>query len=217
MKHITAPLITHTQPIQVSHVGDILERNQAQWHLLQCNNWPQLFPYTPNVRFRLAHTGNKLILQFAVNEKTVRATESCGGRVWEDSCCEMFISFNGQDYYNLECNARGAFLIKYGPDRTQRRLPPNNVFDIILTQSSLGSDTFNEMPAPAEWQLSLVIPVEAFFCDDIHSLSGTQAHINFYKCGDRLSTMHFISWAPVTSPKPDFHRPQDFGLIHFDE
>ena len=115
MKHITAPFITNTQPIQVSHVGDILERNQAQWHLLQCNNWPQLFPYTPNVRFRLAHTGNKLILQFAVNEKTVRATESCGGRVWEDSCCEMFISFNGQDYYNLECNARGAFLISMAP------------------------------------------------------------------------------------------------------
>ncbi len=217
MKHIIAPRITTQLSVKASDVNDIFNRNTLPWHDLKCCNWPESFPYTPTVRFRLAHTGSSLLLQFAVSELTVRATEPIGGKVWEDSCCETFISFNGQDYYNLECNACGSFLIKYGPDRSQRMLPPERVFRLIDTWSSLGSDAFNETTAPAEWQLALAVPVEAFFGDNISSLSGIKARINFYKCGDCLANCHFLSWAPVTSPAPDFHRPQDFGAIEFAE
>lgn len=29
---------------------------------------------------------------------------------------------------------------------------------------------------------------------------------NFYKCGDQTPTPHFLAWAPLSSPTPDFHR-----------
>ena len=38
---------------------------------------------------------------------------------------------------------------------------------------------------------------------------------NFYKCGDKLSVPHYLSWNPVTTEKPDFHRPEYFGLLEF--
>ena len=38
---------------------------------------------------------------------------------------------------------------------------------------------------------------------------------NFYKCGDKTLQPHFLSWSPIHSEKPDFHRPEDFGIINF--
>ena len=38
---------------------------------------------------------------------------------------------------------------------------------------------------------------------------------NFFKCGDLTEQAHYLSWNPVTSEQPDFHRPQDFGLLRF--
>ncbi|MDE6269894.1 MAG: hypothetical protein K2M12_03440, partial [Muribaculaceae bacterium] len=45
---------------------------------------------------------------------------------------------------------------------------------------------------------------------------GKQLRANFYKCGDLLSTPHFLSWNRVDTPHPDFHRPEYFGAIKFD-
>lgn len=36
---------------------------------------------------------------------------------------------------------------------------------------------------------------------------------NFYKCGDRCRSPHFLSWCAIQSPQPDFHRPEDFGYL----
>ena len=29
---------------------------------------------------------------------------------------------------------------------------------------------------------------------------------NFYKCGDKTAHPHYVSWAPINTPQPDFHR-----------
>ena len=36
---------------------------------------------------------------------------------------------------------------------------------------------------------------------------------NFYKCADATSEPHYLSWAPIDTPQPDFHRPEFFGDI----
>ena len=36
---------------------------------------------------------------------------------------------------------------------------------------------------------------------------------NFYKCGDKTAHPHFVSWNPVGTPSPDFHRPEFFGEL----
>ena len=39
---------------------------------------------------------------------------------------------------------------------------------------------------------------------------------NFYKCADGTDSMHFVSWSPIPTAKPDFHRPEFFGILIFE-
>ena len=43
-----------------------------------------------------------------------------------------------------------------------------------------------------------------------------EAACNFYKCGDKTVTRHYLAWAPLSSEKPDYHRRQDFGKMIFE-
>ena len=36
---------------------------------------------------------------------------------------------------------------------------------------------------------------------------------NFYKCGDQSTVVHYSTWNPVETEKPDYHRPEFFGKI----
>ena len=58
-----------------------------------CCNWPEQYPYAPEVSFRMFHTGAYLMLRFDVAERwtMARVTED-NGEVWTDSCVEFFIA-----------------------------------------------------------------------------------------------------------------------------
>ena len=47
--------------------------------------------------------------------------------------------------------------------------------------------------------------------------SGVEARMNLFKCGDELSHPHFLSWQPIRTEKPDFHRPEFFAQVRFGE
>ena len=38
----------------------------------------------------------------------------------------------------------------------------------------------------------------------------------FNKCAEATSQPHYLSWAPIKTPAPDFHRPEFFGDIILD-
>ncbi len=38
---------------------------------------------------------------------------------------------------------------------------------------------------------------------------------NFYKCGDKLTVPHFVTWNSIGTNKPDFHQPKFFGELYF--
>ena len=65
------------------------------------------------------------------------------------------------------------------------------------------------------WELTLSIPNNLFCFNKVEALKGKKCRANFYKCGDNLSTPHFISWSGIKSATPDFHLPQFFGALHF--
>ena len=177
-------------------------------------NWPDEYPYVPQVSLRIARAADKLLLDWRVAEATVRAlADEDNGKVWEDSCVEFFFRVPGShDYYNIECNCIGTLLIGTGLDRHARTHLPADALARVGRDASLGSMPFAERPAPPEWRLSLIIPVDILGID---TLDGLIMHANFYKCGDMLSRPHFLSWNPVAAPAPDFHRPDSFGLLRF--
>ena len=119
-------------------------------------------------------------------------------------------------YYNMECNCAGTLLIGAGAGRGNRQHAPQEVLDKVQRWASLGRDAFDERVGECAWEVALVIPYSAFFLHDITSLDGKTLRANFYKCGDKLQTPHFLSWNPIGLEKPNFHCPEFFGTLHFE-
>lgn len=198
------------------NVPQVLAAEGAEYHAIGCDNW-NWSQHNPDVSFAIAHCGDAIILHFHVKDHELRAVETTDdGRVWEDSCCEFFVSPGcDNQYYNFECNCIGTLLL-HGGVKPDRPCAPQECYDSVLRWSSLGSKPIEKHPEDAEWDLVKIIPVSALFQHDIQNLSGRTMRANFYKCGDLLDSPHFLSWAPISLPKPAFHCPEFFGEITFD-
>jgi len=193
----------------------ILE-SQAEKNNIGTINW-QEYSYKPDVTFRIAHTGNEIWLKIYVAEKCIRAVETrTNGDVYKDSCVEFFISFDNQNYYNFEFNCIGTRHLSYGPGRGNRTRINPEIVKKIKANSTLGSEPFDNKTGDFEWEMMLRIPVEVFVFDTISKLNGMQATGNFYKCGDMTDEPHFVTWNPVKTEKPDYHRPEFFGNLQFE-
>lgn len=179
-------------------------------------NW-QEFPYKPDVDVSLAYTNKELLLKYYVTENWFKAEMTeINDPVYEDSCVEFFVSPDDTGvYYNLEFNALGTCLMGAGKDRYSRERADKEIIKKIRTVSSVGRNPVQERTGEFSWTLTIAIPPEVFFHHAISGLEEKKFRANFYKCGDKLSMPHYISWNPIATEKPDFHRPEYFGLLKF--
>ena len=214
MKQLTVPYLD-----QVNHWSSSDEIFSAMADLprtkLQEVPWPAEFPYKPEVCFRLAHAEDCLLLNFEVQEKHVRAVyRQTNDPVYKDSCVEFFLSFDTQHYYNFEFNCAGIGLIGYGTSdkRTRNRLSKERI-EKVKTVSSLPVN--GQIGDETTWELLLNIPFEVFTGDHITSFAGKRCTANFYKCGDDLPIPHYVSWNRIEHPVPNFHLPEFFGELLF--
>lgn len=216
-KSLSVNKIECKAPPSAEAVRSLLNENRIAFHPLDVVNWKD-YPYKPEVRFRIAHTGKEILLHYQVKEGSVRAVAGKdNGPVWEDACVEFFIS-PGSDscYYNFECNCTANLLIQGGKVNTHRPMASPGVLGLVKRWSSLGTAPFEERIGECRWELTMVIPVSAFFNDSIASLDGKTMKANFYKCGDKLQTPHFLSWSPIGLERPMFHCPAFFGTLYFE-
>ncbi len=130
------------------------------------------------------------------------------GRVWEDSCLEIFFTMHHSDasckeYINMECNSIGITLIAFGKNREERKFIIDmgiEPFPARVTKNENGWDVFEFVPLTALKEIFKIDKV-----DEDTVMAG-----NFYKC-DENAGAPFGSWSPVLTPFPDFHRPEFFG------
>ena len=188
----------------------------APWNLIDTVNWTE-YAYRPRVQFRMVYGETAFLLQYAVREQAVRAIATIdNGEVWKDSCVEFFVTPADDDiYYNFEFNCAGTCLLAAGPSRNDREAAKTSVISPIRRQPSLGRHPFGERKGETEWDLALVIPYTCLFKHPDYSPAGKTVRANFYKCGDDLTVPHFLSWNPIKTEKPDFHRPEFFGTVKF--
>jgi len=203
---------------ELESVPALLDKKGIPFQVIDNVNWAEKFPYKPDVHFRIAHTNSSIILNYKVTEKSVRAKyDQDNGSVWTDSCVEFFSIPGGDDiYYNIECNCIGTILLAAGASRENRDSAPQYALDLIKRWSSLGNEAFEERKGECSWEIVLIVPFAAFFKHQITSLDRKKIKANFYKCGDELETPHFLSWNPIKTKKPDFHRPDFFGDLEFE-
>lgn len=203
--------------IPVASVPALLDKEKVAFQSVNTVNW-EAYPYAPDVQFRIAHTEDAILLHFKVKEASVRAVAGHdNGPVWEDACVEFFSVPAGDGvYYNVECNCTGTLLIGAGAERNNRQHAPQEVLDKVQRWASLGREDFEEKVGECNWEVALIIPYSAFFLHDIASLDGKTVRANFYKCGDKLQTPHFLSWNPIKLENPNFHCPEFFGTLNFE-
>ena len=179
-------------------------------------NWKS-FDYKPDVNFAMAYTDNEILLKFYVTEQWFKAekTES-NQEVYEDSCVEFFVSPSDDGiYYNLEFNGIGTCLMGAGTGRNDRRGADPEVISKIRRKTSAGHKTVGEKKGRFFWTITMAIPLNVFSRHEIKNLTGKTFRANFYKCGDKLTVPHYLTWSPIGAENPDYHRPEYFGLLKF--
>ena len=185
-----------------------LELGGARFDVCQVN-WPDSFPYAPIVAGRIGHTKDALWVSWRVSGLGLTVQNEDDGNIWEDSCCEIFLKDPAcPDYYNIEVNAAGYLLVGRGPDRHNRvRLPLDEIARIhrIATVQA----PVDNADVLLGWSLTVAIPFNLIGLDPENLPARLEG--NIYKCGDKTAHPHFLSWSPVGTPKPDFHRPDYFG------
>jgi len=173
-------------------------------------NWSQ-FPHQPDVTVYIGHCNRKLWLHYVVGDDFVRAINRNDQEpVWQDSCVEFFIK-QGGEYRNFEFNSLGVCLSAIGADRHARKPLDKANLEQILRWPSL---TIESLPAEdilSDWSLTIAIPL------DLIGLETESVFMaNFYKCGDETKVPHYISWSPIKTPSPDFHRPEYFSMLELE-
>ncbi len=210
MKMISIPSIGKNAPEE--GFPDFLRHFEK--HPINILNWLD-YPYQPIVEFTSVWSENAIYLFYHVKEEYIMAkTHLDNGPVWKDSCVEFFIS-PGTDgfYYNFEFNCIGTCLLAYGKSRAKREFAGPDILPLIKRVSSLGNKTFEEIKGDHEWDLFVEIPAVAFFKHPGFKFHKSLMKANFYKCGDGLSNPHYLSWSPVNTSEPDYHRPEFFGEV----
>ncbi|GHT13144.1 hypothetical protein FACS189426_17630 [Bacteroidia bacterium] len=199
---------------KASELSETFDKEKIPFHAISNVNWSE-YPYKPDVKFRIAHDGKNILLNYQVEESDIKAVSGeDNGKIWEDACVEFFVTFDNESYYNIECNCIGKLLAGTGAGRQSRKHVTAELLNHIDRWSSLGYLPLENKSG--KWELSLVIPIDVFILNQLDSLDGLQAKANFYKCGDKLKTPHFLSWNPIKTERPDFHLPQYFGEIRFE-
>ena len=158
---------------------------------------------------QFCHDGQYLYVRLRAREEKIRAEYTAPlSPVHLDSCLEFFFMPEGSDrYFNFEVNPNGCLWAGFSRSREEKaalyRRDMDELFQIRPAKTADGWEVSYRIPLSF---LRLFLPEFAF--------AGV-LRANVYKCGDRTEREHYLSWNPVTSETPDFHRPQDFGRMVF--
>ena len=212
MKTLNVPFIANLENMDFQTLQHAMELGGKKDFIGEVN-WPEKFGYQPSCVFNIARSEKALAIVYHVRGLDLRAKAlEDNGPVWEDSCCEFFVaSPDGSRYYNFEMNCIGTVLNGQGPDRHDRVRTHLEEMKKIRRFSSLEHREIEESDQLFSWQTAMVIPFEMMGMDPGQLPAEIQA--NFYKCGDKTAHPHFVSWNPIQTEKPDFHRPDFFGKL----
>lgn len=215
MNHLFIKEIPVKNKVSLSEAEHLLE-NKTILNNIQVINWKE-YDYKPKVQFRIGHTGNEIWLKYYITENHIRAKETkTNGDVYKDSCVEFFISHDNENYYNFEFSCIGTTHLAWGPGRNNRKFVDPAVIEKIAIKSSLGNQPFDNKSGDFEWEMMIRIPLESLAYSNLNTFKKLKAAANFYKCGDETAKPHFVTWNPVKTENPDYHRPEYFGKVEFE-
>jgi hypothetical protein len=214
MKSIVVPYIPDLNGSTAELAANFLEEVGEEGNI-GCVNWATLFPYKPITFFWIGRSQSHLFIKYFVNGNVLRAIYTHDQEsVWKDSCVEFFCQLPGhQEYTNFEFNCIGTCYSAVNKKPRDGKLRPVSEMQQIDRYPSMERKAFNEMEGDFKWELTVAIPFALMGIDSNHLPDKIMG--NFYKCGDDTSMKHYVSWNPILTETPDFHRPDFFGELLF--
>ena len=212
VKRIRVPFIEGLENMTLQELDLAMEKSAAKFAVCE-NNWPKEAPYTPDCNGSIARTASHLAVMFHVRGLDLRATQiEDNGRSWEDSCCEFFVTDPSDGtYYNFELTCIGSLLSSKRKSRLDSVLREKEDVARVIRHSSLAHEETEISDRIFSWTVAMLIPYDLIGIDRDNVPVSVRG--NFYKCGDLTAHPHFLSWNPIGTPKPDFHRPEYFGEL----
>jgi len=180
---------------------------------------PEHFPFT---QAKMAYDNTAVYVIFRVEDRYVKAVaDKNQGPVYLDSCVEFFFSpENGinEGYFNLELNCGGTMLFHHQmePRKEQTHISEQHIqqMEVAHTQPKIVDP---EIEQETTWVVEYRIPFSVL--SDYHAFpkpeAGSVWRANFYKCADKTSHPHWLTWSPIDFPRPNFHLPEYFGILEF--
>lgn len=195
---------------------DYFLENKALRLYISNANWEE-YPYKPITVVDVARTDKNLYLRYFVKGNSLKASYlEDGSPVHKDSCVEFFvkpeleISYN---YMNFEFNCIGTCDASYRESRDKKIGLNIDEYALIRRHSSLERKTFEEQTGMHSWELTVAIPFSIMGINP--KKLPEKLFVNFYKCADETQHPHYLSWAPIDLPVPNFHCPYFFGELYF--
>lgn len=204
------PVLAHLDDTQ--SIINILDEHGQRQNINELN-WPEKYPYRPLATFAAAHDGNSLWVDFLVRCNYLRAENYTDqSPVSEDSCVEVFLQpRQGGEYWNFEFNCIGTANASHRITRPNPTRLTATELAAIERHPSCGTRPFRELEGLFTWNLLVKIPLGLMGVDA--SAGPVDIRGNFYKCASKCTWPHYMSWNPIDTPEPDFHRPECFGTI----
>jgi hypothetical protein len=102
------------------------------------------------------------------------------------------------------------------PDKNIRMLDPADIKMIEIAhslQQIIDPEISDQVTWIIEYRIPLALPEK--YSMVTHPEPGVEWRANFYKIAENNSNPHYMTWAIVNNPVPDFHLPHFFGLLKF--
>ena len=213
MKQAEIPRIEGLETMTFSRLCSVMDQAAAQV-LIDCQPWSEQFPCRPDVKAALAASQTHLFILFTVCGEGLKASYGLDQQpVWQDSCVEFFVGApDGCGYRNFEMNCIGTMLSAYQRSRGVGavRTPAGQLAQVIR-HTTVARATFDERHGVHTWRAAMGIPFTVMGFAE--GLRPRMLKANLYKCADGSATPHYLSWSPIDTPSPDFHRPDFFGTF----
>lgn len=224
---------THTAPIEKTtnrekwfQTKHLLNKDDSSWIILDTMPWGG--NYKPLTLASVSRDSDGLNIYMRSYEKKIRFVgRKRNDLVCQDSCMEFFFAPMGPDnpaYFNFEVNPLGVMYIGFSKEGTrqssvQAAADKEDSYFNIKAMSLAQAETYNTKNAEnsdAYWDISYSIPfawIQEYLPEFEPAAPEKKISANFYKCGDLTDTEHYVVWSGIETRRPDYHRPEFFGIL----
>lgn len=198
--------------------------DKAQWKKIReipiTNFMGDIPSFRPVVRAKMMYDKDNLYLIYKVDDRHVRIqNDKFNTSVSTDACVEFFFSPDKEwplRYFNVEINAGGTALMAFHQDGKRINMLEGDFKNVEIAHT-LPRKLDQEISEPITWFLEFKMPLALLkkYSNITQPKKGVAWKANFYKTSSRSTNPHYLTWAIVDNPKPQFHLPQFFGTLIF--